>query len=142
MSKKRKMRFSDGENSLLEKIRRASEGLFYISETDAGIEPFEGTKAEAVTKEEILRQTGNEPDAPVEERDFADFFARLTAEKDWYGEEEKLTAARFAELKKLLEENLNDLKVFKIGRIEIDIYAVGLDSESRLFGIRTKAVET
>ena len=62
--------------------------------------------------------------------------------QDWYGAEEKHNAERFARLQNLLEENLRDLKVFKIGRIEIDVYVVGLDQNNELIGIKTKAVET
>lgn len=143
MSKKRKFKNSPENNfSLRREIERISNGLYYISETDAEILPFSGAKADSVTKENFLSQMGNEPDAPVEERDFAGFFARLTKIQDWFGDEEKQIAARFAELKELLERNLKDVKVFKVGRIELDIYVVGLDADGKLSGIKTKAVET
>jgi hypothetical protein len=142
MPRKRKIEFSAKDDSLFEKIKKATEGLYYISETDAEILPFAGTKAEAVTAKNLLSQTGNEISAPVEERNFAEFFARLTKIQDWFGDEEKQTAARFAELQKLLEDNLKDLKVFKVGRIEIHIYVVGLDADGNLTGIKTRAVET
>jgi hypothetical protein len=129
-------------NPFVEKVKELSAGLYYISETDAEILPFAGAKAEAVTKENILSQTNNAPDASVEERDFAEIFARLTELQDWFGEEENAIAAKFAALQKFLEENLKDLKVFKIGRIQIDIYFVGLDADGNLMGIQTKAVET
>ncbi len=45
-------------------------------------------------------------------------------------------------MKDLLEKNLKDLKVFKVGKIQLDVYAVGLDAESNVIGIQTKAVET
>lgn len=130
------------EQSLLEKIKTASEGLYYISETDAEILPFTGSKADSVTKEELLKQTNNQADAPVEEREFSEIFARLTKMQDWFGDEEKATAEKFSALKDLLEKNLRDLKVFKIGSIDIDIYFVGLDAENNLMGIQTKAIET
>lgn len=130
------------EDSLIKKLGKASEGLYYISETDAEIFPFSGKKAEAVSREEILNQTQNSPETNVEERDFAEFFVRLTKIQDWFGEEETANARKFAELKDLLELNLRDLKVFKIGLIELDVYAVGLDRENTLKGIKTKAVET
>jgi hypothetical protein len=142
MPKKKKSIKPEPNKTLAEQIGKASEGLYYISETDAEISPFTGTKADAVTKENLLSQTANKPDAPVEERDFTDFFTRLTKIQDWFGDEEKQTAAKFARLKELLESNLKNLKVFKVGRIEIDVYIVGLDSESRLAGVKTKAVET
>lgn len=142
MPEKKKLIKSKPAEKLSERIRETSEGLYYISETDAEISPFAGTKADAVTKENLLRQTGNKPDAPVEERDFAAFFTRLTKIEDWFGEEEKHSAAKFARLKELLERNLKGLRVFKVGRIEIDIYVVGLDAQGNLAGIKTQAVET
>ena len=51
-------------------------------------------------------------------------------------------AKRFLELQKLLEENLRELKVFRIGRIQLDIFVVGIDKSGSLIGVSTKAVET
>lgn len=130
------------EDLLYIEIGKIVEGLYFMSETDAGIYPFSGKKAAEVSKDEILLQTKNPLNLNVEERDFVEFFARLIKIQDWYGEEEIANARKFSELKYLLERNLRDLKVFKIGLIEIDIYAVGLDSEDILKGIKTKAVET
>ena len=130
------------ENNLAEQIKKAATGLYYISETDAEILPFAGEKAEAVTKEEILSQTKSVVNAPVEERDFAGFFARLTEIQDWFGDEENEAAQKFVRLKELLENNLRDLKAFKIGKIQLEVYVVGLDAENKLTGIKTKAVET
>jgi len=131
-----------GENSLKEKIKKACGGLYYISETDAEISPFVGSQAEAVTKEEILSQTKSASDATIEERNFDELIARLTEIQDWFGDEEKQTAQKFADLRGLLKNNLRDLKVFKIGKIELDVYVIGLDAENKLTGIKTKAVET
>ena len=130
------------ENNSARQIKETAQGLYYISETDAEILPFIGGEVKAVTKEEILSQTKSGTNLPVEERDFADFFTRLTEIQDWFGDEEKEKAQKFVRLKELLEKNLKDLKVFKIGRIQLDIYVVGLDAESKLVGIKTKAVET
>lgn len=147
MSKKKKKSFvSDtvemDKTNLSEQIKAASEGLWYISETDAEIFPFTGSKANAVTKENLLNQIGKSPETPVEERGFEEMFARFIRIEDWYGDEEKATAERFAALKNLMESNLSDLKVFKVGRIEIDIYFVGFDKNGDLAGFQTKAVET
>ena len=125
-----------------ETISGLVKNLYYISETDSAIFPFTGAAADAVTGEEILRQTEKDSNTPIEERNFAEFFGRLTAEQDWFGRDEKRRAKKFEKLKNFLEENLRDLKVFKIGSIEIDIYAVGLNSDGKLAGIRMKAVET
>jgi len=129
-------------DNLAEQIKIAVKGLYYISETDAEILPFVGKQAKAVSKQVILSQTKKAADSTVEERDFAGFFARLTEIQDWFGDEEKATAQKFVQLKELLEKNLRDLKVFKIGKIQLNVYVVGLDAEDNLLGIETKAVET
>ena len=127
---------------LFHEIERACEGLIYISETDAPVLAVAGQPADAVTANLILQQTGLAADAPVEERDFVEFFGRLTAIREWYGEAEAARAKKFLELQKLLEENLRELKVFRIGAIRLDIFAVGIDKDGCLMGVMTKAVET
>lgn len=129
-------------DKLAEYIKNASEGLYYISETDAEIKPFIGQTSQFVTPEEILKQTENAANSAVEQRDFADFFSRLTKIQDWFGDEEKANAQKFVRLKEVLENNLRELKVFKVGKIRLDIYVVGLDENDKLLGIKTKAVET
>lgn len=130
------------KNSFTEQLKAATAGLYYISETDAEIVPFKGNQAQSTSKETVLVQTQSASDVPVEERNFTEFFARFTEIQDWFGDEEKETARKFTQLKELLEKNLKDLKVFKVGRIQLDVYVVGLDAENNLVGIKTKAVET
>ena len=97
---------------LFDEIKLACDGLIYVSESDAPLLPFSGPAATEVTGEIILQQTGAKADAPLEEVAFAEFFGRLTAVKDWFGEAEMSRAKRFLVLQKLLEENLRSLKVF------------------------------
>ncbi|MDQ3321075.1 MAG: nuclease A inhibitor family protein [Acidobacteriota bacterium] len=130
------------KNDLPAQIKKITDGLYYMSETDAEILPFTGKKVCAVTSQEILKQSGSDLNAAIEEKDFAQFFTRLTEKQDWFGDEETATAAKFRELKDLLEKSLRDLKCFKIGKIQLDIYIVGIDAENNLTGIKTKAVET
>ena len=128
--------------SLLSDIENANKDLFYTSETDAKILLFVGSQADAVTKENLLIQTKNESNPKVEEKDFTDFFDQLTKIQDWFGDEEKEIAAKFSALRDLLKNNLKDLKVFKVGKINLDIYVIGLNTEGVLTGVQTKAVET
>ncbi len=130
------------DTDLTEKIKKITAGLSYTSETDAKIVPFVGEKVETITDAEVVRENKSPADTPVEERDFAEIFGYLTQIQEWFGDEEKATAAKFCELKELLENNLRDLKVYRIGKIQIDIYVIGLDSENNMAGIKTKAVET
>lgn len=131
-----------GDGKLFHEIERACEGLIYISEADAPVLAFAGEPTDAVTANVILQQTGLTADAPIEERDFVNVFERLTTHKDWHREIETARAKKFLELQKLLEENLRELKVFRVGHRRLDIFAVGIDKDGRLTGVSTTAVET
>ena len=128
------------EKSFSEQIAETVKDLYYISETDSEIFPFVGKRDTEVSAETLLQQLGRKDS--VEERNFEDFFKRLTGMQEWFGEEEIKTANKYSDLKELLLKNLKDIKVFKVGKIEVDIYIVGLDAENILTGVWTKAVET
>jgi len=130
------------ENEIFEGIKSLCSGLYYMSETDAEILPFAGGKVKKLTREKFAEEIGVTDHSKIEERDFDSFFKRLVEIKDWFGEEEKKMAKRFSELRDFLIQNLSDLRVFRIGRIEIDIYVVGIDRAGKIVGFKTKAVET
>lgn len=130
------------ESDLTAQIKKITAGLYYMSETDAEVFPFIGKKAEAVNWREMLAQSKCPATSAIQEKTFADFFKPLTEIQDWFGDEESATAKKFKDLEILLENNLKHLKCFKIGKIQIDIYVVGLDATGILTGIKTKAVET
>ena len=129
-------------DNLAEQIKEASDGLSYSSEIDAGISVFIGKQAASVNKETLLVQIKGAADLPIKEIDFAGFFVRLTEIQDWFGDEETKTANKFVRLKEILERNLRDLKVFKVGKTQLDVYVVGLEAENVLMGVKTEAVET
>lgn len=123
-------------------LEEACEDTTYISETDAPFEPFFGGQAAKVNAEILRNITGITTDVPVEETDFAQFFERLTRKRDWHAESEKIALSKFKKLEKALKENLRDLRIFRFGRVRIDIYVVGIDTDGKMAGVKTKAVET
>ncbi|MEO6587953.1 MAG: nuclease A inhibitor family protein [Pyrinomonadaceae bacterium] len=140
MEKKKAERNLLEEKSFEDQINAAVKDLNYVSETDSEFFFFSGKAADEVSAKEILKQTEREDS--VEERNFYGFFGNLTRHQAWFGKEQNKTAERFADLRKLLAVNLVEKKVFKIGKVNVDIYIVGLDGENILTGIWTKAVET
>lgn len=124
--------------TLFERLTSACEGLIYISETDAPIIPFvQGVEGDGAAGYSSVTGTAN-----VSEVNFDKFFDGLTSEREWFGEAEKNTAKRFGELKKVLEETLRDIRVFKVGEIRLDVYVIGIDGKGNLAGVQTVAVET
>ncbi len=123
-------------------IGKGCEGLFYISETDAEVQPFFGGRVADGIKESLMETLGPETNTAAIEQPFEEFFSRLTKIQSWFTPVETERVERFLKLQKLLADNLKDLTVLRIGRIRIDIYVVGIDESGKLAGIRTKAVET
>lgn len=123
-------------------LKEACEGLVLISETDAPIIPFTGPQAENISPVSAASASSIEYREPVEAISAAEFFDRLTAEKEWFGEKEKKMALRFRRLQSLMEEQLKDLTVYRFGTIRIDIVVAGIGSGSRITGVKTYAVET
>lgn len=130
------------KNHLRKQIEEACAGLLYPSETDAEILPFFGPRVGSGVREMLINTVSLKDGEVVEERSFEEVFERLTTIHDWFGEREKARAERFTKLRDLLNENLDDLKVVRIGRIQIDIYIVGIDAVGNLAGVKTKSVET
>ena len=130
------------DNTIEERIADACRGLTLMSETDAPVEPFIDGPSSEVTAAAVRSAADIEPHINANVSDAAAFFDRLTAEREWYTTGQKRDARRFAALEELLRKELADLQMFRFGRIRISIYVVGRDSEGRLAGIKTMAVET
>lgn len=130
------------KRKLFRKLKVLTKDLYYISETDADIFPFIGDKQKNLNSKTLLEQINQDLDTKVEEVNFEDFFRNLITLQDWFSHERIKMAKNFKKIKKLLQNNLRDLKVFKVGKIELDIYVVGLDKRNNLIGIKTKAIET
>ena len=126
---------------LLEELRGATSGLTFMSEADYPLEVFDWGETEP-TPEFLRGLAGSAADAPVETRTPAEFFRAATSEPDWKGAEELSTAKRFQTLVRLLEKNLTDLKVFRVGVINIPVYVAGRTSSGRWLGVSTRVVET
>ena len=133
---------STGTERFEKEMREACDGLFYMSETDAEIVPFFGGKAAGRSRESLLENLELKDLSTIEERSFDEFFSRLTKIQDWFIPNEIQNAKQFGRLRQILEDNLTDLTVIRIGRIQIDIYIVGIDIAGNLAGVKTNAVET
>ena len=122
--------------SVLTVLAEASAGLLYPSETDAPFEPFSWGRAEGdLTPQKAARVAGASAAAAVEEQSVGDFFRYLTAE----GAE---NAERFRRLQQVVGEQLSGARVFRIGRVKIDVYLVGRTQDGEWAGLKTQSVET
>jgi hypothetical protein len=124
------------------RLRKACDGLVYVSETDSEVGPVFGTRAKSSSSADVLSAIGVSDLRQLKESDFNKFFERWTVEKEWFNQPQKKIAKRFQALKHLLESELIYLKVFRIGKIHVTIYVLGLDKDGKVAGIKMSAIET
>ena len=129
------------DEQLLKELREATRGLTFMSESDYPFEVFNW--GEAVPTDEFLRGlTGESPDAPVKTRTVADFFRVAASEAEWKNEELLAAAGVYRKLLRLLAQNLTDLKVFRVGAVNIPVYVAGRAASGGWLGVSTRVVET
>ena len=129
------------DEHLIEELREAARGLTIMSESDYPLEVFNWGAVEPT--EEFLRGlTGEAADAPIETRTAADFFRVSASEAEWKNAEQLAGARGFQRLLHLLEQNLTDLKAYRVGTINIPVYVAGRSASGNWLGVSTRVVET
>jgi hypothetical protein len=140
MTKKTKKKFRSAKETKefsLEEFSRLADGVIFISETDAGLEPFvekQGTQDQG----EKLRSSAEHS----EEVSFDKFFDRLTTKKEWHTTADEKRIAAWRKIREYLRDHLTDLRVIRKGKVRIDIVVLGKTSDGSVAGFRTRAVET
>ncbi|MEX0270469.1 nuclease A inhibitor family protein [Leptolyngbyaceae cyanobacterium UHCC 1019] len=137
------MLMNDKTSNLIAALQALTQDLLWMSETDAPFEIIQWqNQSVQLTNEQLLKLTGHSLKTPIEILDLDNFFSAATIEQDWFGDEEKATAKRYQELASVLKQHLNQLKVYRVGAINIDIYIVGETESGEIIGLATEAVET
>ncbi|HEY5884522.1 MAG TPA: nuclease A inhibitor family protein [Pyrinomonadaceae bacterium] len=116
----------DNDAHLLAQLKKESGGLLVMSESDY---PFEVVNWDGSTEinAEFLRSLTNEPaDSRVEETSVEQFLA----------------SGQFERLERFLRTHLTDLKVYKVGAINIPVYIVGKSPEGNWLGLSTRVIQT
>ncbi|PSB02178.1 nuclease A inhibitor family protein [Merismopedia glauca] len=131
-------------STLIETLQAASAELLFISESESPFEVFfwELPSGTEVKPETMINQTGISADTPIEFTDLESFFAVATTHQDWHGLVETEAVNRYQNLVKIIQENLTDIKVVRVGNVDIDVYIVGKTVDGCLAGLKTKVVET
>lgn len=116
--------------------------MTYMSESDypLSVVSYAGKGAPTVSK--LLSLTNTPAGAVVEQRSFADLMDQLGEVYDPADPYAVEYAARWNALREVLEENLTDMTVIRIGEIQIDVYIVGTSACGDLVGVKTTSIET
>lgn len=128
---------------IIQKLQQASAGLLMMSESDYHFEVvcWENAAQELLNPQKILELTNNSQNTLVEIVDIDYFFRNCTAEKEGYSQIKKENASKFRNLVEIIKFNLNDIKVYRLGTISIDVYILGVFNHD-VVGIATKVIET
>jgi len=121
------------KHPVVEALQKASKGLQFTSETEAGFEPFLWEGGDKLTRQRLLELAGAEKGTAVAEDTPNRFFHAVPPEDK----------ARFDKLAKALQEQLSGIKVYKVGdEPEKEVYIVGKTQDGHLAGLKTTVVET
>lgn len=131
------------KSTVLDTLTKATEGLLFMSETDAPFVPFFWPSEDStpLTPARLLEFAQKKADEPIRTVTLAQFFRNATKEEAWHNDEEKAEVERFKALGTTLKSTLKKPQVFRVGEINIDVYIVGLIEEGYA-GIQTRVVET
>jgi hypothetical protein len=121
------------KHPVVDALRKAAKGLQYVSETEAGFEPFLWEDGDRLTEERLRELAGAEPGTAVEQTGLDTFFRAVPPED----------RPKFQRLAQALKEQLSGVKVYKVGdEAEKEVYLVGKTPDGQWAGLKTTVVET
>src|SRR5215813_9322195 len=123
-----------------EQFDQLSEGLLYMSETDAPLTYYElvpekSQQWPSSTAGQFLQLIGEDPAAPVEKLAPEKFFRDLRP-----GNEDR--EDQVAALQREMAGELRNLEGFRVGEIQIKIFVLEKNDSGRVIGLQTLSVET
>ena len=145
--------------ALREELEKAAEGLSHTSESDSPFRYFTlPVMTEIAPSAEgflnclglsimCLEDLNLQANQLIEETPFDGFFPDLEALAMYAGtdaSDPEVVAEneRFRNLEEVIKRRLRDVKVFRVGKVEVHCYVAGLDESGAFAGLKTIAVET
>ncbi|MGY2133933.1 nuclease A inhibitor family protein [Hymenobacter sp. HD11105] len=129
-------------DSGLEQLRTMTKGLYFMSESDAPLEPVSYAATDAkLTNAALLKLLGQPADTPVETVELTLFLRNHTADNGVLGNVE--LANRFKALQMFMKQELQEAKVYRVGKgPQVQAYALGQTEDGKLAGFKTVLTET
>ena len=122
-------------------LRQLTQGLYYVSESDAPLEVVSYPKPAEVDKECILKLAGLPPDTPYEAQDLLYFLRNHTADDGVL--QDPALANRYKALQVFMKQELDGTAVYRLGSSpRIQAYALGQTAGGELAGFKTVLTET
>ncbi|QMU30541.1 nuclease A inhibitor family protein [Adhaeribacter radiodurans] len=128
---------------VLSQLQILTQGLYYQSEADYPLEvvSFDATITNELTQEEILTLTGKTPGEPVEVMETSTFFRHFNQVNSTTNQEVS-SATNAQALQFFLEQNVQNMKVYRMGKRTISALLVGKTATGNWIGLQTTIIET
>jgi histidine triad (HIT) family protein len=133
---------ADPNDATLAQLQKLTQGLHYLSESDAPVEAVSyAAPTGDLTDKQLLAALGEPADAKVEKVELIPFLSNHTSDD---GVLEDVTLAnRFKALQMYLKQELDGTQVYRIGTgPQVRAYALGRDTAGRLAGFKTVLTQT
>lgn len=126
--------------TIIDQLKQATTDLLWSSESDYPFELVTWERNTDLTPAALFRDLTD--DDHVESISLTDFFAPVITVEDWYEAEELALVDRYQALLQTIKSNFSEIRVFRVGEIEIAIYIIGKTATSDVVGLKTISVET
>lgn len=120
---------------------KASKGLLYPSESDYPFEYFHNSQTYSLPAAQKFTQLIGKPEQPATQVDFDEFFNQLIRNLRSSGTETE-TIKRYQSLRQVFRNKFTNLTVYRVGKIQVQVYIVGVNSGCGMAGLKTISIET
>jgi hypothetical protein len=127
-----------------ERLEGAAEGLLFISESESPFEYEElpGDAPAELTPDAVRAALGEPEGTPVAELTLDRLLAGHIEEADPADPVAQENVGRFQALKQALTASLADVRVFRVGDVQVRYHALGRTPDGKVTGLAASALET
>jgi hypothetical protein len=130
------------DTEIISDLEQAAQGLLFMSESDFPFRIVRWEGLREITAQYLREVSGQSTDAPVQALSVDDFFRAATTEREGQSAEALDTVNRFRKLLGLLKDDLEEVKIYKLGTIDVPVYIVGRSPAGTWMGLSTRVIET
>lgn len=127
---------------LLAELSQACDGLMWMSESDYPWQIVDWQNENKIDRQTLRQHYQYHPQTRVLTTTVDSLFQNAIVEQPWHDETERAEVERYQNLFNWLKNNLQDLQVFLIGEVEIDVYVLGRTNQNKILGLSTKMIQT
>lgn len=118
------------------------EGLLFVSESDAPLRVVRLGRLPTFDARTLLLALAKPETTPITEQLLNALFDRTVQDQPWHGAAERTIVQRYRALVHFLSTELSSARVYRIGQIEVEVYALGRTTDGEWLGVATTLVET